>query len=477
MRTRSGVCYPRFIANFGESCEPDDGDRRRISVSSTKKKRRRDEILVAEQIIGRRRRVVAERMDGRRRKAAKLVFSSSPATTDRADKVDGGMGCSDFFEALPDDLVVFILSKLTATATCPADFINVLITCKRFNELAFSSLVLSKSSQKMLTVKADKWSEYAHQFLKLCVDSGNVEASYILGMIRFYCLQNRGSGASLMAKAAISSHAPALYSLSVIQFNGSGGSKNDKDLRAGVALCARAAFLGHIDALRELGHCLQDGYGVKQNISEGRRFLVQANARELAAVLSATPSTFSDNWLSLSTPANYRLQGDGNWMTLNASAHQRNGVVATGCPLLSDFGCNVPVPEAHPANRFLTDWYAARGGNPGPGLRLCSHSGCGRPETRKHEFRRCSVCGSVNYCSRACQALDWKMRHKAECTPAEQLIGEEGENMDGNVANVDGDVNGEIDGDDMEYEQEEGEEDDNVHGNVGDEEMRVEMDS
>lgn len=89
-----------------------------------------------------------------------------------------------------------------------------------------------------------------------------------------------------MAKAAMNSHARALYSLAVIQFNGSGGSKNDKDLQAGVALCARAAFLGHIDALRELGHCLQDGYGVRQNIAEGRRFLIQANARELAAVLS-----------------------------------------------------------------------------------------------------------------------------------------------------------------------------------------------
>jgi hypothetical protein len=60
-------------------------------------------------------------------------------------------------------------------------------------------------------------------------------------------------------------------------------------------------------------------------------------------------------------------------------------------------------------------------------LRLCSHVGCGRPETRKHEFRRCSVCGAVNYCSRACQALDWKFRHKAECAPVERWLDEDGE--------------------------------------------------
>ncbi|CAA2948703.1 F-box At1g67340 [Olea europaea subsp. europaea] len=336
-------------------------------------------------------------------------------------------GKCDFFDALPDDIVLSVLCKLCSTAGCPADFTNVLITCKRLNGLGLHSLVLSKASPKMLAVKAKNWSEPAHRFLKLCADSGNVDACYTLGMIRFYCLQNRGSGASLMAKAAISSHAPALYSLAVIQFNGSGGSKNDKDLRAGVALCARAAFLGHIDALRELGHCLQDGYGVKQNIAEGRRFLVQANARELAAVLASTPSV---------------ALASGSWLSWNPVEHHRN-LIGAGCPLLSDFGCNIPAPEPHPASRFLSDWFSIRGGNSRPGLRLCSHSGCGRPETRRHEFRRCSACGAVNYCSRACQALDWKLRHKVECAPVERWAEEEAENEhNGNGGGVDGNGNG-----------------------------------
>ncbi|KAK6160406.1 hypothetical protein DH2020_003787 [Rehmannia glutinosa] len=315
----------------------------------------------------------------------------------------------DLFDALPDDILLSILCKLSSTAGCPAHFLNLLITCKRLNGLGLNSMVLSKASRRMLTVKAKNWSESAHRFLKLCADTGNVEACFTLGMIRFYCLQNRGSGASLMAKAAIGSHAPALYSLAVIQFNGSGGTKNDKDLRAGVALCARAAFLGHIDALRELGHCLQDGYGVKQNIAEGRRFLIQANARELATVLVACPSAVVPR----------------SWLAWNPHPH-------AGCPLLSDFGCNVPSPAPHPANQFLSEWFSSRAGNvPGPGLRLCSHASCGRPETRRHEFRRCSVCGAVNYCSRACQALDWKLRHKVECAPVERWADDDGE-IDGN---------------------------------------------
>lgn len=91
--------------------------------------------------------------------------------------------------------------------------------------------------------------------------------------VRFYCLGSRATGAALLGRAAGGGHAPALYALAVVQFNGSGGGKADKDARAGVALCARAAWLGHTPALRELGHCLQDGYGARRDAPAGRRLL------------------------------------------------------------------------------------------------------------------------------------------------------------------------------------------------------------
>ncbi|CAI7919360.1 unnamed protein product [Closterium sp. NIES-54] len=64
-------------------------------------------------------------------------------------------------------------------------------------------------------------------------------------------------------------------------------------------------------------------------------------------------------------------------------------------------------------HKFLVDW---RGIYVLPeGLRLCSNSCCGRSETRRQEFRCCSACGEAKYCSRACQALDWKAGHKLVC--------------------------------------------------------------
>ncbi|KAL6613912.1 hypothetical protein ACP70R_036182 [Stipagrostis hirtigluma subsp. patula] len=321
-------------------------------------------------------------------------------------------GGPDYLDNLPDDLVLSILAKLAASASAPSDLLSVHLTCKRLNGLGRNDMVFAKASPASLAVKAASWSEPAQRFLKRCADAGNLEACYILGMIRFYCLGSRSGGAAMLARAAVGGHAAALYSLAVIQFNGSGGAKSDRDLRAGAALCARAAALGHVDALRELGHCLQDGYGVRRDPAEGRRLLVAANARELTLALAAAASHRAVAALPLAASG------------------------AAGCPLLSDFGWSLPEAEPHTANQFMVDWWASRGGraaakksgteatgdSDAAELRLCSHVRCGRRETRRHEFRRCSVCGAANYCSRACQALDWKRAHKAQCVPMDRWL-------------------------------------------------------
>ncbi|RLM73322.1 hypothetical protein C2845_PM15G05930 [Panicum miliaceum] len=348
----------------------------------------------------------------RRKRRRTAAAEGSPAA---GGAPAGGLG--DMFEELPDDLVVSILRDVAASGGSPADLAGAMLTCRRFRELGQSKVVLARASPRCLAVRAKAWSDDAHRFLQRCADAGNLEACYLLGMIRFYCLGSRGSGAALMAAAAVGGHREALYSLAVIQFNGSGGSKDDRDLRAGAALCARAASLGHVDALRELGHCLQDGYGVRRSVPDGRRLLIQANARELAAASS-------------SAAAPPPRAGPGN----NGGG---KGASRRHPCLLSDFGCRAAAAgEAHAANRFLVDWFASRPlvqAAAGAGtaaaspeddgaLRLCSQALCGRPETRRHEFRRCSVCGVVNYCSRACQALHWKMAHKAECTPMDRWL-------------------------------------------------------
>lgn len=335
---------------------------------------------------------------------------------------------SNPFDHVHDDLLISIMAKLVATANTPTHLMNAMLTCRRFCSVAKDPQVLAHASAGVLAVKASKWSEGAHLFMKSCADAGNLEACYTLGMIQFYCFGNRVSGVALMAKAATASHPMALYSLAVIQFNGSGDSKRDKNLKAGVLLCAKAAALGYIDAIRELGHCLQDGYGIKKNVREGRRFLVEANSREAEAAAKESspfassffgPGSSRCNGNCLSCHLQYQSYINKSDDTLESSLrnqHSENGISeGNDGLLLSDFGCNVPPAKPHLANVFLVDWFSFH--CPAPGFGLCSYPMCGRLETRKHEFRRCSACSSVNYCSRACQALDWKTWHRQNCTP------------------------------------------------------------
>ncbi|KAM0060095.1 putative F-box protein [Helianthus debilis subsp. tardiflorus] len=336
---------------------------------------------------------------------------------------------SDLFESLHDDLVISILCKLSSTASSPSEFFAILITCKRLKKLGVHPLVLSQSCSKVFAVRAKNWCNEAHQFLKLCVHAGNKEAYYTLGMIRFYCLQNRVNGASLLAKAAMKSYAPALYSLALIQFNGSGGLKNEKDLCAGVALCLRAAFLGHIDAIRELGHCFQDGYGVRKNIPEGRRLLVQANARELASVLHGFKSPSFPSSLA------WKFYNRRQPPVVPSKSIRAPSQSDFDFELFSDYGFNVITREMHPVNKFMVEWFGSKDGKLGQGLRMCSYEGCGRPETRRNEFRRCSGCGKANYCSRGCQAHDWRVRHKVECAPMEEWMGHANDGVEEDAMN------------------------------------------
>jgi hypothetical protein len=56
--------------------------------------------------------------------------------------------------------------------------------CKRLNGLGRHDMVFAKASPASLAVKASAWSEPAQRFLKRCADAGNLEACYILGMVR-----------------------------------------------------------------------------------------------------------------------------------------------------------------------------------------------------------------------------------------------------------------------------------------------------
>ncbi|CAI5472648.1 unnamed protein product [Closterium sp. Yama58-4] len=211
------------------------------------------------------------------------------------------------FKNLPDELLTTILSMVAARASTPQDFLSCRLASSHLRRISLLPEILAVLPPPALACPAKNYSLAYRSFLSVCAAVGNAEAAFLLGMVDFYCLERVASGMKRLVQAAKAGHAAALHSLSVIHFNGSGllasgaegsgaaegggaaeGDTGRRKLRGnrkvgmGMLLCVAAAKAGHPDALRELGLCLQDGFGIKRSVAQGRLLLVEANLRELA---------------------------------------------------------------------------------------------------------------------------------------------------------------------------------------------------
>ena len=257
----------------------------------------------------------------------------------------------------------------------------------------------------------------------------------------------RARGASLLARAATAGVREAHHTLAVMHFNGSGGRRRDKDPEAGAALCARGNLLFDcVSAKRELGHCLQDGFGVERDAALGAKLLDEAAAADAKSGKGLDAAVLAASAAAAIVEERLRKRNDIN--TLNAAVAAAAEVAAAAKNAAAAH------LTATRENRFLLDWYGdgaasdpAKKPLQGPfatlptGTTSCSHPLCGRVETRRHEFRRCSCCGRVRYCSRSCQGADWRLQHKFACLPLLELYGW----SESDAESVEGEEQGEAD--------------------------------
>ena len=183
-----------------------------------------------------------------------------------------------------------------------------------------------------------------------------------------------------------------------------------------------------VSAKRELGHCLQDGFGVERDAALGAKLLDEAAAADAKSGKGLDAAVLAASAAAAIVEERLRKRNDIN--TLNAAVAAAAEVAEAAKSAAQEH------LTATPENRFLLDWYgektakdtgedvaAACHASLPAGTTKCSHPLCGRVETRRHEFRRCSCCGRVRYCSRSCQAADWRLQHKFACLPLLELYG------------------------------------------------------
>lgn len=408
-------------------------------------------------------------------KRLRLLDSWDQASVECANAVDS----TSSLDGIPDDVLSLVATSFASKCASPAEFASARLSCRRLMNISAHPEVLSALPISALTCPARAYSASYRSFLRACASANNHEAAHLLGMIEFYCLADRKDGVKNLVRAAKAGHAPALHSLAVLHFNGSAGSVPERKLSVGVLLCASAAQQGHVEALRELGHCLQDGYGIKRNVAEGRRLLMEANLREFAAsqvlssegglpeaeqklrqldavirsVKAVIPKLTDEARMASkdrAAPGSEPEAAAHDHSHDHSQAHDHKHEAADhACPsaaasaapseadllqslcrclrpLMSDFGCAVPDLPLPPASQFLLDWNETFGA-PGAaaGLKVCGNVRCGRVETRVREFRCCAVCSGPSYCSRACQAIDWRAGHMEACQEGEEAAEEE----------------------------------------------------
>ena len=349
--------------------------------------------------------------------------------------------------------MALIFEKVAQSSSSPAEFWPVMTTCRRFQSVVKSPRVLRSLSLDLLACPAHKFCPAYHRTLRNCAASNNVEACYLLGMIEFYCLGQSKEGMKRLVKAGKTGHPAALHSLAIIHFNGSGENLPGKNPSVAVLFCSSAAQKGHVAALRELGHCLQDGNGIAQNLVEGRRLLIEANLREFVdnqmQEIASRQSTgrrpgqvdseVYKNQLEQVTTI-LRAIAMSSVQESSANADEEPSAVQTETeldeqlssspfrqdtlfrafyrclrPIMSDFGCAIPPRHVHPASKFLVEWNAHSVPADGA-VKACGNEHCGRTETKQGEFRCCAGCGLPRYCSRGCQAVHWRTRHREECS-------------------------------------------------------------
>ncbi|CAI5493626.1 unnamed protein product [Closterium sp. Naga37s-1] len=197
-----------------------------------------------------------------------------------------------------DEVLIKVLAAVNSTASSPLDVVLPSMINRRWRRASRDREALKRACRGGVAVRARQWCEGAYMFLRRLCENGCLEAAFMLAMILFYCIPGaQFEGGRLLMHSAREGHAASLYTASVLSFNGSALGAQHKDARMGVALCARAAALGHTEAMRELGHCLIDGYGVQRDAQEGWRMLLEAQAAELA------PQAYLRSLLSAMSPS------------------------------------------------------------------------------------------------------------------------------------------------------------------------------
>jgi hypothetical protein len=328
---------------------------------------------------------------------------------------------SDFLRILPEEVVGHVLSFVSSTE----DRFALQTACTQLRRISNSDEMMAKvklggdlESGKNGIITDDDTPETAADALTPFARAGNLEAIYMLGMIKSYCHQDIERGIFLLKLASKRGCARSSYTLGLIL--------RDTDPEEASIQMNIAAKKGYMPALQELLSAREmkarfgepDAAALRNHLDPyclnrllGRHYIHSSNLRDVNT---------SHCWNPLC----------GRWAYKATSANSENGVTARAArrPFALNFhnhplhqGGRVVAPPrdiAESPNRVARRARAAqrRVSSADQAQNADGHANGVHLDVRVSRMKMCSRCCRAKYCSKLCQVYDWRSgRHKMEC--------------------------------------------------------------
>jgi len=332
-----------------------------------------------------------------------------------------GSGKSDFLSIIPEDVVSHCLSFLGSVE----DRFSLQTTSKVFRRISNTDPMLvnirvggDPKNGKNGIIQDDDTPAKAASALTPFARAGNLEAIYMLGMIKSYCYYDVQRGIVLLKMAASRGYVRSSYALGLVLRDSMPDEANQ--------YMQHAATEGYIPALQEVlsAREMKAKFG-EPNAEELRRHLDPLCLNRLlgrhyvrATDLRAMNTSHCWNPLCGRWAFKAILNGSGNSVRLRRPysfafyrpADADNPVVMVPAPAAHR---PVLVGISHPTQQYSRDDMSTPTESPPTNE---SVAGASSLDVRVSRMKMCSRCCRAKYCSKLCQVYDWRSgRHKIEC--------------------------------------------------------------
>jgi len=280
---------------------------------------------------------------------------------------------SPLLKKIPSEVVLHIMTYLTTLT----DYNKLQLVCRQFRDLSNNKCVLqSLQITKMPIIMEDDGPLDAQTRLYKYAKACNLEALYMLGMIRAYCYEDVWGAVSLLRHSSVHGHVKSCYALGLML--------RDHQKDESKAMLLKAAKQGYLPAQQEV---------YPASVVKAKHGELEAD--ELVNYLD--PDCLSDL-------LNREFKKNKMCYASNDTSHCWNP------------HCGRWAYKQHVQRQSLSSCVQTNLDPTVASILPCVP--IVNPKLHKvSRMKMCSSCRQAKYCSKLCQVYDWRSnRHKTECT-------------------------------------------------------------